>query len=133
MSRVRGEVCLQLASGEVLRGPLHSSLQDADNSKPLVSVLDLSSAYKQLALHPASRKYSIVTLGGRTLAMVRLLALRGESFGATSSVVNFNRVSRLLQRVGFELDLLWRKCFSTSRVFHLLHDHFDEAAGICVR
>ena len=56
MSRVRGEVCLQLASGEVLRGPLHSSLQDADNSKPLVSVLDLSSAYKQLALHPDSRE-----------------------------------------------------------------------------
>ena len=62
MPRVRGEVCLELASGEVLRGPLHSSLRDADNSKPLVSVLDLSSAYKQLTLHPDSRKYSIVTL-----------------------------------------------------------------------
>ena len=111
MSRVRGEVCLQLASGEVLRGPLHSSLQDADNSKPLVSVLDLSSAYKQLALHPASRKYSIVTLKNPSNGATACFEGRVLPFGATSSVVNFNRVSRLLQRVGFELDLLWGNYF----------------------
>ena len=111
MANARGEACVRLSSGEVLRGPVHSSLLQDDAWKPLISVLDLASAYKQLALHPSCRIFSIVTL--KDPATSKLLCFEGRvlPFGAVASVVHFNRLSRFLQAVGFHLDLLWGNYF----------------------
>ncbi|CAJ1445413.1 unnamed protein product, partial [Effrenium voratum] len=40
----------------------NKALSSSDNWQPLLTVLDLASAYKQFAIHPSCRKYSIVAL-----------------------------------------------------------------------
>ena len=73
---------------------------------PMLCVLDLSNAYKQLPLHPSCRKYSIVTLLNPETSEPACFEGKVLPFGSTASVVHFNRCSRLLQCIGWHLGIL---------------------------
>ena len=105
-----GVVRLRLSDGTFLEGTLHSSY-GADGALPRLSVLDLSNAYKQLPLHPTNRKYSLITLKDPKSGKAACFEGRVLPFGATASVVHFNRCSRLIQRIGIELNLLMTNYF----------------------
>ena len=85
-----GHVCFKLKSGELLEGPLHSAYTDKRSGQPLISVLDLSNAYKQFAIKPDCRRYSVVTLKNPDDGSVQCFEGRVLPFGATASVVHFN-------------------------------------------
>ena len=106
-----GHVCFKLKSGELLEGPLHSAYTDKRSGQPLISVLDLSNAYKQFAIKPDCRRYSVVTLKNPDDGSVQCFEGRVLPFGATASVVHFNRCSRLLQHVGYLLHIPWSSYF----------------------
>jgi hypothetical protein len=72
---------------------------------------DLSAAYKQLAVNPEQLWSSIVAVWDTDNKAVAILPQVTLPFGAASAVLNFNRVSRLLWRLGcIELSLVWT-CF----------------------
>lgn len=85
-----GRVCFKLKTGEVLDGPLHCAYAESGAGQPLVSVLDLSNAYKQFAIKPDCRRYSVVTLKNPADGSVQCFEGRVLPFGATASVVHFN-------------------------------------------
>ena len=91
----------------MLEAPLSKALSSSDNWQPLLTVLDLASAYKQFAIHPSCRKYSIVALKRPGTNAVQCFEGLVLPFGSTASVVHFNRVSKLLHSIGFRLNLLW--------------------------
>ena len=105
-----GVVRLRLSDGRILDGALHSSY-GADGALPRLSVLDLSNAYKQLPLHPTNRRYSLITLKDPKSGKAACFEGRVLPFGATASVVHFNRCSRLIQRIGIHLNLLMTNYF----------------------
>ena len=105
-----GEVRLRLSNGHMLEGNLHPSYAGR-GALPKLSVLDLSNAYKQLPLHPTNRKYSMITLKDPVAGKAACFEGRVLPFGATASVVHFNRCSRLLQKIGIELNLLMTNYF----------------------
>ena len=105
-----GKARLRLSDGNILEGPVHRSF-GADQNVPRLSVLDLSNAYKQLPLHPTNRRYSMITLKNPETGRASCFEGRVLPFGATASVVHFNRCARLLQRVGLELNILMTNYF----------------------
>ena len=96
-----GRATFHLKDGNTLDAPVHETFLDAVNGQPLLSVLDLSNAYKQFALHPDCRRYSIITLKHPTDHSLQCFEGRVLPCGATASVVHFNRCSRLLQHIGY--------------------------------
>ncbi|CAE7864868.1 dlpC [Symbiodinium microadriaticum] len=68
---------------------------------------DLKNAYRQIALNPLSRAYSIVALLDPTSGDLGLFEGKALPFGSTASVLHFNRLSRLLWRVGLEVHPFW--------------------------
>ena len=88
-----GKVRLQLQDGEVLEGKLHEDWSTGGRGEPVLCVLDLSNAYKQLPLHPSCRKYSIVTLLNPETNEPACFEGKVLPFGSTASVVHFNRCS----------------------------------------
>ena len=106
-----GRVSFQLKDGTWLDAPVHKAFLEGSNGQPLLSVLDLSNAYKQFALHPDCRRYSIVTLRNPVDQTVQCFEGRVLPFGATASVVHFNKCSRLLQHIGYQLYLPWSSYF----------------------
>ena len=107
----RGHVEFVLSSGKVLAGPVHPANLASGRGMPLVSVLDLSSAYKQFAISPRSRRMSVITLQDPKTKECMCFEGRVLPFGATASVVHFNRISRLVQAVGFRCGVLWGNYF----------------------
>ena len=104
-------VVFHLKSGLTLDAPVHSSYLESSKGDPLISVLDLSNAYKQLALHPDCRRYSVVVLKHPTEHNLQCFEGRVLPFGVTASVVHFNRCSRLIQHLGYQLYLPWSSYF----------------------
>ena len=53
-------------------------------------------------------------------------------FGSVASVLHFNRVSRLLWRLGLEMGILWTNYFSfvTREVHHVFGERFVRIAWI---
>lgn len=82
-----------LSSGEVLRGELHQSFK----AKPALvgRTVDLSKAYKQVALHPSSRKHSVLGVK-RQKGDWAFFVSRSIPFGASASVFSFNKITRAL-------------------------------------
>ena len=74
-------------------------------------MLDLSNAYKQLALHPDCRRYSVVVLKHPTEQSIQCFEGRVLPFGAIASVVHFDRCSGLIQHLGYQLYLPWSSYF----------------------
>ena len=104
-------VTFHLKDGTTLDAPVHSAYLDGSHGQPLISVLDLSNAYKQFALHPECRKYSVIALRSPVDKSLQCFEGRVLPFGATASVVHFNRCSRLLQHIGYQLYLPWSSYF----------------------
>ena len=86
---------LVLSSGERLCGHIHSSWKLVD-AEPMLTTLDLHAAYKQLAIAPSSRPYSVIVLMNPHSKQLGCFVGNALPFGSTASVVYFNRVSRLI-------------------------------------
>ena len=102
-----GTASFVLSTGEKLEAPVSRTLLEDELWDPVATVLDLSSAYKQFAIHPSDRRYSIICMTMPSTKEVRCFEGRVLPFGATASVVHFNRISRLIHRIGLELLLPW--------------------------
>ncbi|OLP91792.1 hypothetical protein AK812_SmicGene26474 [Symbiodinium microadriaticum] len=76
-------------------------------STEVLTTVDLKAAYKQYAIHPTHRAFNLVALMTPEGDECKLFEGRALPFGATSSVIHFNRVSRLLWRIGIALMLPW--------------------------
>ena len=98
---------LRLDDGRVLRGCVHPYwLQHPDRARVLVKMVDLKSAYKQLALHPDDRRFSVISLKDPADDEPKGFLCRVLPFGSIASVGHFNRVARLVQRIFHEMKLL---------------------------
>ena len=98
---------LRLDDGRVLRGRVHPYwLQHPDRARVLVKTVDLKSAYKQLALHPDDRRFSVISLKDPADDEPKGFLCRVLPFGSIASVGHFNRVARLVQRIFHEMKLL---------------------------
>ena len=96
----RKEVHVQLSSGGVLAGPLHSFWTgDKARARPLVKTVDLKAAYKQLPLSPLDHRLCVVSVRRPLDRQVVGYVSKTLPFGAAASVTAFNRVARLLQRI----------------------------------
>ena len=77
-----------------------------------LTAFDLESAYKQLPLHESEYDCTVVTLKGPAPEDgPKCFFMRTLPFGSVASVLHFNRVARLLWRIGIELNLMWFNCF----------------------
>jgi len=104
-------VVFHVKDGTTLDALVHSSYLEGSYGQPLISMLDLSNAYKQFALHPDCRRYSVIALRSPVDQSSPCFEGRVLPFGATASVVHFNRCSRLLQHIGYQLYLPWSSYF----------------------
>ena len=105
-----GSVDFILSNGERLSGPIHASWSYA-NLQCELTAFDLESAYKQLPLHPQDRDCSVVTLKHPVKNEPAFFLMNTLPFGSVASVLHFNRVARLLWRIGLELHLIWFNYF----------------------
>ncbi|CAE7679226.1 rad50 [Symbiodinium sp. CCMP2592] len=118
----KGEVSIPLSDGDHLRFPVHSFWRalKPDALQPSLKTVDLKSAYKQLAASPRDRCLSIVAIKDPVSGLAFGFESRTLLFGATSSVVSFNRVARLLQRVLIALQVLACNYFDDYPVLEVL-------------
>ena len=126
----KGEVVIPLADGSRLCFQVHPFWRSLphDRLQPSVKTVDLKSAYKQLAVSPADRCLSIVTVKDPASGQAVGFESRTLLFGATSSVVSFNRVARLVQRVLIALSCTY---FDDYPVIELLPLCNNTQATIC--
>ena len=111
------ESCVvKLSDGTVLSGPVHPSWKNCDVDA-LVSTIDLHAAYKQFAISPSSRSLSVVVLKRPDSEEIGCFVGKALPFGSTASVVYFNRLSRLVWRLGLELFIPWCNYFDDFPVF----------------
>ncbi|CAE7216557.1 unnamed protein product [Symbiodinium sp. CCMP2592] len=102
----RREVFFRKSDGSVLSGPLHSYWQqDTRRCSPVLKTTDLRSAYKQFAIRPEHHRMCVVTLKDPADGLTKGFVCRVLPFGALASVGQFNRFSRLWQRILWELKL----------------------------
>ena len=106
-----GKVCFRLSSGALLEGDVHPEYLEATAGRPLLSVLDLSSAYKQFAIGKKSRRLAVVTLKDPLDGCGKCFLGNVLPFGAAASVVHFNRISRLVHHIGLHAGVLWGSYF----------------------
>ena len=105
-----GSFSLKLSDGTVLEGRVHAAWRVRGEESawhPVLTTLDLKAAYKQYAIHPTHRAFNLVAWMTPEGNECKLFEGRALPFGATSSVIHFNRVSRLLWRIGIALMLPW--------------------------
>lgn len=95
---VKGVAELRLQDGTFLSGPVHPDWFRVQ-PKLVTKTVDLKSAYKQLPLHPLERKRSVITAKSPVDNCTYGFVNHVLPFGASSAVLAFNRVSRLLWRV----------------------------------
>ena len=102
---------LETSDGEVLSGQVHPLWKSMPKGCQLTA-FDLESAYKQLPLHESEYDCTVVTLKGpEPKDGPKCFFMRTLPFGSVASVLHFNRVARLLWRVGIELNLMWFNYF----------------------
>ncbi|CAE7203405.1 SLC24A2 [Symbiodinium sp. CCMP2592] len=77
--------------------------RDPDRVRPHCKTYDLQAVYKQLALHPGERPKSIILLREPGSRAVKAFVCNTLPFGASASVMQFNRVALFLQRVLWDL------------------------------
>ena len=110
VANAKGSVRLELGSGEVLEGPLRKVWHDPSRVRPRTKTYDLRSAYKQLAIHPSERRKAVLLLKCPSTSEVSGFVCNTLPFGGSSSVMHFNRVGLLLQRILWEL-LVVASCY----------------------
>ena len=94
-----------LKDGRQLAGPVHSDWHECSGMK--ITALDLKSAYKQLPLHQRDVNKAVVTILNPTTGDPQFFTMNTLPFGASASVLHFNRVSNLLWAIGCKLGLIW--------------------------
>ena len=94
-----GSIEVNTSGGEVWSGKMHSSWKDGEWSDLVGRVADLKSAYKQLAVHPSSRSFSVVAVFDPEARKTRLYRALSLMFGETAAVYSFLRVSRALAAI----------------------------------
>ena len=110
--RMRGAVEIQLSSGELLQGELHSFWRRSPAACELmIKTLDLKSAYKQLAISPLDRPKAVLVLRCPKTKNCFGYICKTLPFGSTASVLHFNRVSRLIHQIGIRLNIVWGNYF----------------------
>ena len=62
-------------------------------------VLDEKKAYRQVAIDPAHRKFSVICLKDPSSAQVAFFVMVGHSFGLVSAVYNYNRRSAAINEI----------------------------------
>ncbi|CAE7270056.1 SLC24A2 [Symbiodinium sp. CCMP2592] len=97
---------LDMASGPPLVGRVHPAWAGSSWC-PELCTFDLKNAYRQFALNPSHRAFSVVALLNPDNGDLGLFEGKALPFGSTSSVLHFNRLSRLLWRIGLEVFLFW--------------------------
>ena len=105
-----GHMDFCLSDGNRLKGMVHPSWLNSD-PRLLTTAFDLESAYKQLALHPDEYDCTVVTLRNPETKQPACFLMRTLPFGSTASVLHFNRMARLIWRLGLELNLWWSNYF----------------------
>ena len=103
VAQTKGCVRLELGSGEVLEGPSRKVWHDSSRVRPLTKTYELRSAYKQLAIHPSERRKTVLLLKCSSARRVSGFVCNTLPFGGSASVMHFNRVGLLLQRILWEL------------------------------
>ena len=106
-----GYVSFRRSDGTLLQGKVNQAYLEGGAGQPLLSVLDLSSAYKQFAIRPDCRRLSVITLKDPSDGLCKCFIGNVLPFGATASVVHFNRISRLVHFIGLSAGLLWGNYF----------------------
>ena len=89
--------CLTLSSGEVLHGAVHSDWRN--NPDLLGRTLDLTAAYKQLAVDPSQNTIRALVAYYPDLQSPAFFIFNALPFGATGSVYGFNRVAKSLWHI----------------------------------
>ena len=109
-----GRVKVVLENGKVLEGELHHDFQKDSGYKLLGKCLDLESAYRQVGILEAHKKYCVVAVWDSELKKTVYYIPAALPFGATASVIGFNRASRALACI-------------LSEIFDIsLSNHFDD-------
>eukprot|EP00435_Cladocopium_sp_Y103_P047490 s255_g14.t1 len=103
------EMDFVLKSGEHLRGPVHKDWHGESSMKS--TALDLKSAYKQLPLNADDVSKAVVTVFDEESGEPRFFLMHTLPFGASASVLHFNRVSSLIWAAGCKLGLVWASYF----------------------
>eukprot|EP00435_Cladocopium_sp_Y103_P031944 s3086_g8.t1 len=98
-----------LKDGERLRGPVHEDWHGASSMK--ATALDLKSAYKQLPLNADDVNKAVVTVFDEEKGEPSFFLMHTLPFGASASVLHFNRVGNLLWAAGCKLGLVWASYF----------------------
>ena len=98
----KGYVEVKLKDGTILSGKVHEDWTMA-NKKCVVTTVDLKDAYKQLGVSALDRNKAVVILKNSRGDGVDHFLVNTLPFGATSSVHNFNRFSRMLWACGVVL------------------------------
>ncbi|CAE7253423.1 unnamed protein product, partial [Symbiodinium sp. CCMP2456] len=102
----KGEIFFRKSDGSTVSGPLHAyRAQDKTRCEPVVKTTDLRAAYKQFAICPQQQRVCVVTLKDPSDGKAKGFVCRVLPFGALASVGQFNRFSRLWQRILWELKL----------------------------
>jgi len=111
----------RLSDGTVLTAEAHPSWRLQPPSFK-ITAFDLASAYKQLPLNPKEYNCTVVSLRSPKENAVKCFYMRTLPFGSIASVVHFNRISRLLWRLGLALGILWGNYFDDFPcVTHVAH------------
>ena len=121
-----------LMSGDRLSGPVAVEWTQlpADAVQMVGKTIDLKSAYKQFPIFPDHRKYSVLVLKRPTDGKAMGFVSKTLPFGSVASVLHFNRVARLLHKIGLEMDIPWTNYYDDFPVVDLkiLSEHTAAAA-----
>ena len=106
-ARDKGYFKYPLEDGSYISGSVHESWCGSHkHDRPLVKTMDLKSAYKQWAIAPSDISKAILVLKNPNDDNVYGFECLTLPFGSISSVVCFNRIARLYQRILHECLIL---------------------------
>ena len=142
---------LQLPSTDANIGAVRSLISRADGRNISGWVLDERKAYRQVAISPDHRKYSVVAFRHFRTGKIVFFVMIGHSFGLVAAVYKYNRRSALIDEMctnifkmvcfnfyddkfGFELEATTESAFLCARFVHVwLGAKFDVEKTQCAR
>jgi hypothetical protein len=114
-----------------LAGPVDRAWRELpeESTQLVAKTIDVKAAYKQFPIFPDHRKFSILVLKRPTDGVAMGFVSKTLPFGSVASVLHFNRIARLLHRMGLELDIPWTNYYDDFPVdFKILSEHTGAAA-----
>eukprot|EP00435_Cladocopium_sp_Y103_P013398 s4340_g3.t1 len=120
-----------LSTGERLCGSVDPEWRKltGDSIQLVAKTIDLKAAYKQFPIFPEHRRFSVLVLKRPTDRAAVGFVSKTLPFGSVASVLHFNRVARLLHRLGLQLDIPWTNYYDDYPVvdFKILSEHTTAA------